>query len=203
MNAPRRVGSETSKTRGLLVDVAEQIMVDEGFAAVTSRRVAARAGVNPALVHYYFPTIEDLFLAVCKRRYDRAARNLREVFETSAQPLWALWDLSCEGWGAVLGADIIALAHHRKAISAELSRAAGELRQRHIEAVSRVWTGHQRSRPELNPTAFVVLVMAVSHFTVQEELLGLTVGHADIRALVETYIEQIEGPRNQGLGTTS
>ncbi len=196
MSAPRRVGSETSKTRGLLLDVAEQIMVEEGSAAVTSRRVASGGGVNPALVHYYFPTIEDLFLAVCKRRYDRAAHNLNEVFETSAQPLWALWDLSCEGWGPVLGADIIALAHHRKEISAELSRAAGELRQRHIEAVSRVWAGHHRSRPELNPTAFVVLVMAVSHFMVQEEVLGLTVGHAEIRALVETYIEEIEGPRS-------
>ena len=33
MSAPRRLGSETSKTRGLLLDVAEQIMVEEGSAA--------------------------------------------------------------------------------------------------------------------------------------------------------------------------
>src|SRR5690349_20615746 len=43
-----------------------QIMLEEGYAASTSRRVAAKAGVKPALVHYYFPSMDDLFLAVLR-----------------------------------------------------------------------------------------------------------------------------------------
>ena len=41
---------------------------EEGYAAVTSRRVADAAGLKPQLVHYYFRTMEDLFLEVFRRR---------------------------------------------------------------------------------------------------------------------------------------
>ena len=40
MAATRRVGTLTSKTRALLLDVTEQLMLDEGYAAVSSRSVA-------------------------------------------------------------------------------------------------------------------------------------------------------------------
>jgi len=42
-------------TRDLLIEATGALMVEEGYAAATSRRVAARAGVKPALVHYHFP----------------------------------------------------------------------------------------------------------------------------------------------------
>ena len=51
-------------------------MVDEGYAAATSRRVAAKAGVKPALVHYYFPSMDDLFVAVLR---DKAEDNMAET----------------------------------------------------------------------------------------------------------------------------
>ena len=50
--------------RERLMEATAQIMRDEGYAAATSRRVAARAGVRSALVYYYFPTMDDLFVAV-------------------------------------------------------------------------------------------------------------------------------------------
>jgi TetR/AcrR family transcriptional regulator len=68
MSKPRRSGSEKSETGTRLLDVTEQVMLADGYAAVTSRRVAADAGITAALVHYYFSTIDDLFLAVIRRR---------------------------------------------------------------------------------------------------------------------------------------
>ena len=62
MTATRRIGAEDSSTRAALLDAAQQLMLDEGYAAVTSRRVAAQAGLKPQLVHYYFRTMDDLFL---------------------------------------------------------------------------------------------------------------------------------------------
>jgi AcrR family transcriptional regulator len=35
-----------------------------------SRRVAARAGLKPGLVHYYFRTMDDLFIALLRRRVE-------------------------------------------------------------------------------------------------------------------------------------
>jgi DNA-binding transcriptional regulator YbjK len=43
----RRVGAETSKTRDALLDSVERLMSEEGYASVTYRAVAAKAGVTP------------------------------------------------------------------------------------------------------------------------------------------------------------
>ena len=56
----------TAGARLRLIEATVQIMHDEGYAAATSRRVAAKAGVKQALVYYYFPTMDDLFLEVLK-----------------------------------------------------------------------------------------------------------------------------------------
>lgn len=42
-------------------------MISEGYASVTSRRVAKELDIKPSLVHYYFPTTDDLLLAVWLR----------------------------------------------------------------------------------------------------------------------------------------
>jgi TetR/AcrR family transcriptional regulator len=64
----RRIGAPDAKNRGVLLDAAEQLMLEDGYAAVTSRRLAVRAGLKPQLVHYYFRTMDDLFLEVFPRR---------------------------------------------------------------------------------------------------------------------------------------
>ena len=97
----RRIGAETSETRGALLDAAEQLMLAEGYAAVTSRRVAAQAGLKPQLVHYYFRTMDDLFLAVFRRRAEQGLERQAEAL-ASDQPLWALWDLSRDPRGTAL-----------------------------------------------------------------------------------------------------
>lgn len=68
MASARRIGAPDAKNRIVLLDAAEQLMIEEGYVAVTSRRVAERAGLKPQLVHYYFRTMDDLFLAVFVRR---------------------------------------------------------------------------------------------------------------------------------------
>ena len=101
MAPSRRVGTETSRTRALLLDVTERLLVEESFAAVTSRRVASEAGVNAALVHYYFPTLDDLFVAVYKRRTEHLVQRLTEDLQTD-QPLWAMWEYNSDRTGTAL-----------------------------------------------------------------------------------------------------
>ena len=64
-----------------LIEATAQIMRDEGYAAATSRRVAARAGVKQALVYYYFPTMDDLFVEVLKVGADVALAQMRTAFD--------------------------------------------------------------------------------------------------------------------------
>ncbi len=84
MASPRRVGAETSKTRDLLLDCVERLMVDTGYASVTYRAVAAKAEVTPGLVQYYFPTLDDLFVAAIRRRSEQNLERLAEALRTNA-----------------------------------------------------------------------------------------------------------------------
>lgn len=56
--------------RVALQDAAEQLFAQHGFDAVSVRAVASKAGVDPALLHYYFGTKRELFDAVLVRRLE-------------------------------------------------------------------------------------------------------------------------------------
>ena len=71
MASARRIGAPDAKNRVVLLDAAEQLLLEEGYAAVTSRRVAERAGLKPQLVHYYFRAMDDMFIEVFRRRAKR------------------------------------------------------------------------------------------------------------------------------------
>ena len=50
-------------TRAEVLDAARTSFAEKGFRSTTIRAVAASAGVDPALVHHYFGTKDDLFVA--------------------------------------------------------------------------------------------------------------------------------------------
>src|SRR5437764_10923358 len=63
----RHRATDESKTRTTLLDAAETILLEDGYASVTSRRVAERAGVNAALVYHYFDSMDGLFVELFRR----------------------------------------------------------------------------------------------------------------------------------------
>ena len=57
-------------TRAEVLDAARTSFAEKGFRATTIRAVAATAGVDPALVHHYFGTKDNLFLAALEMPVD-------------------------------------------------------------------------------------------------------------------------------------
>jgi AcrR family transcriptional regulator len=72
----RPVGSSGEDRRTALLDACQEILVEKGTPRVTLREVADRAGVKPALVHYYFGTKEDLLHAVADRLSERMLETI-------------------------------------------------------------------------------------------------------------------------------
>jgi AcrR family transcriptional regulator len=64
----RRPAAVAVETRSHILDHAEALFALHGLHGVTVREVARAAGVDPALVHYYFETKQRLFDAVFERR---------------------------------------------------------------------------------------------------------------------------------------
>jgi len=195
--APRRIGAETSGTRARLLEAAERIMLDEGYASVTSRRVAARAGLKPQLVHYYFRTMDDLFLALFRRRAEQGLERMSRAL-ASSQPLWALWELSCDPRGTALTMEFAALANHRKEIRAEIAGSAERYRAEQARGLERVLDRYGMADEEITPLVCSVLMTSVSQVLVIERgTLGMTTGHAEIDALVRGLLRRLEGPRDE------
>jgi AcrR family transcriptional regulator len=193
--ATRRFGTETSKTRAALLDAAEGLMLSEGYAAVTSRRVAATAGVKPALVHYYFATMDDLFLALFRRRVAEGLERQAEALR-SAQPLWALWDYSRDARGTALTMEFVALANHRKAIRAEIAASAERFRAEQLAGLATVLDRYGIDDKRCPPIVCVVLMTSISRFLViEQETLGMSSGHEQTISFVEQLLAEIEGPR--------
>ena len=70
--------------REAIVQAAGRCIVARGHAALSTRAVAAEAGVNQSLIHYYFGTKERLTLAVLERMNQTLLKRQTEMFESTA-----------------------------------------------------------------------------------------------------------------------
>src|SRR5918993_10882 len=74
----------TAEPPKALLDAAERMLVSDGYARITTRSVAAEAGVNHGLVHYYFGSMEELLLQVLERFTERLIERQRAMYATDA-----------------------------------------------------------------------------------------------------------------------
>ena len=192
MTSARRIGAPDAKNRGVLLDAAEQLMLEEGYAAVTSRRVAEKAALKPQLVHYYFRTMDDLFLAAFRRRAEEGLEAQARVLQ-ARQPLWALWRFSTDPAATAITMEFIALANHRKALKAEIAYYAERFRDEQQKALSTVLHRYGVDAAQVPPLVWSVLMTSVSRVLVIEQALGMSAGHAEIVEFVEHYLHRLEG----------
>lgn len=192
----RRLGAPEAKNRTVLLDAAEQLMRDEGYAAVTSRRVADKAGLKPQLVHYYFRTMDDLFMALFRRGADQM-RHLQEQALKSSQPLWALWELNTMAAGTAMTMEFIALANHRKALRAEIASYAELFRREQIKALTAAMERYDIPFDEYSPTVLMVLLTGATQVLVQEQILDMTVGHDETIEFAHKWLTILEGERKR------
>jgi AcrR family transcriptional regulator len=189
-------------TRTLLLDAAERLMLDEGYAAVTSRRLAATAGLKPQLVHYYFRTMDDLFLEVFRRRADaNLARFERAI---AAEPtLETLWRINGDWRGPAFMLEFAALANHRKEIGAEIARYAERFRAAQIESLGAALARAGVSTAQMPPMVALVIMTGIGQVLAIERGLGITEGHDETVAFIEHAIELMEGPRAEAPAAVS
>jgi len=187
----RRIGSEDSKTRAQLLDAAERLLLDEGYAAVTSRRVAAKAGLKPQLVHYYFRTMDDLFLEVFRRRAEENVARIERAVAADGS-LHGLWRLNAELGGAAFNIEFVALANHRKAIRAEIARYAERFRAAQLDALTAALAARGVSEQQMPPIAALLLMTGLTQVLSLEEALGVTAGHDTTLAFIEDAIARLE-----------
>lgn len=192
MASARRIGAPDAKNRIVLLDAAEALMIEEGYVAVTSRRVAERAGLKPQLVHYYFRTMDDLFLAVFVRRAEEGLVAQAEALN-SPQPLWALWRFGTDPSATRLTMEMTGLANHRPALLAEIGRYAEMFREAETKAIDAALRRYGVDASDVPPIVWTFIAASVSRVMVMEQALGMTAGHAEVLKFCEDWLRRLEG----------
>jgi TetR/AcrR family transcriptional regulator, transcriptional repressor for nem operon len=196
MVTTRRVGAENSKKRDEILDCIERLMLREGYAAVTYRAVAAKAGVTAGLVQYYFPTLDDLFIAAIRRRSTQNFERLARALETRPdEPLRVLWEYSTDESTAALTTEFLALGNHRKSIASEIAEVSEHIRRLQLEAVGRHVPVSGRSLDDLSPGVLLFLVTGVPKLLRLEEGVGLTSTHDEVHRFFKAYLDAAEPKR--------
>lgn len=175
------------KTRAAILDATESIMREEGYAAVSSRRIAERAGLKSQLVHYHFGNMDEVFLALYRRSEDTFFSRLMTVI-TSDNPLKDLWDLSVDTEETTLVLEFTAIAGHRQAFRDELIRSATRARAIESSIISKAFGDDKIHNIAVTPEVMSFLIMSMSRALILEKNTGITKGHAEVYEFMSTLL---------------
>ena len=165
-------------------------MRELGYGALTARSVAERAGLKHQLVYYYFETMDELLMATYLRHTGRVLESIEAAF-LSPRPLHALWQVSSNPHDAVLNMEFMALANHNPAIRAETVAFGERMRRVGLEGIRRN-LGQPGVPDAATPIALGIAVSALGMNLGMESTLGISGGHAELKALVEWCLDRLE-----------
>lgn len=74
-------GKEENNTEQAILEAAEKVFIDRGYALAKTTEIARIAGVNHAMLHYYFRTKENLFDKVFRAKVEILANSFSNVLE--------------------------------------------------------------------------------------------------------------------------
>lgn len=183
-SAKRRLGRTDSPMSSAMLDATETILRDEGYGALTSRRVAEVVEVKQRLVYYYFHTMDDLIVAAFRRLAVRELGRLTDAL-AAADPLGEVWTVCIASTDARLVSEFMALANRLEPLRSQVIAFIEQSRALQVEALTRAFGGEAAPLP---PAVLAVLATSVSLALRREEALGIHSGHAETFAVIRDFL---------------
>jgi TetR/AcrR family transcriptional regulator len=187
------------QTEEAFLDAAERLLIEVGYAGISTRRLAEEAGANHGLVHYYFGSMENLFVRVLERFTERLIARQREMYARS--------DISgLEKWRTAMGyleADLTAgypkiwlelqaLGWNHPDIAERVGQVNAQWRAVLTEAFDEMMDEYGLDRERFPLPAMVSLVVTFNEGIMVERLSGISAGHRDLLRMVERWLESLE-----------
>ena len=194
----RTISPSRSRAVEAFLDAAERLLIEVGYAGVTTRRLAGEAGLNPGLVHYYFGSLDEVLLQALERFTERLIERQRAMYQAKL-PFVEKWRTAMEHLERDLGAgypkiwlELQALGWNRPEIRERVARVNAEWRELLTEAFAEAATEYGLE-PEAYPVdALVSLVMTFNQGIELERLSGITAGHRELLAWIDAWLRSRE-----------
>lgn len=187
-------------TEEQFLDAAERLLVEVGYAGITARRLAEEAGANHGLVHYYFGSMEELFLEVLERFTDRLIARQRTMYASDAPYI--------EKWRAAMRYldedrpyhkiwwELQAMAWSRPQLQQRVARVHGAWCDAMRDAVAEAVRRYDLDRAGLSADAWVTMIVAVNEGIILERLAGIDRGHEALLTQIDQWLSALEREAN-------
>ena len=191
--------SARAETEDAFLDAAERLLVDVGYAGISTRRLAEEAGANHGLVHYYFGSIENVFVRVLERFTERLIVRQRAMYARS--------DISgAEKWRTAMGflesdlaagypkiwLELQALGWNRPDIAERVAAVNREWRDVLTDAFGRMIDEYGLDHKQFPLPALVSLAITFNEGIMVERLSGISTGHRELVEMVGRWLESLE-----------
>lgn len=187
-----------SQVEEALLDSAERLLVDVGYARVTTRRLAEAAGVNHGLVHYYFGSMEELFFQVLDRFTTRllqrqAAMYARDVpfIERWREAMRYLDQDMASGYQKIW-LELQAMAWNDDDLRARMADVTRRWRAVLRDAFARALEELPIDRRELPIEVAVAFVATFNEGIILERHVGVDDGHAELLAWIDERLASLD-----------
>lgn len=163
-------------------------MEEAGYAAVTSRRIAAKAGLKPQLVHYYFASMDDLLLelyrGLAKEMIELQAEAIR-----SERPLRQLWGVAADRRRRILLEQFLIMSAYNPALRDEMAHFGRIYRDEQIRFMAALARENGPDRIPWTPEFLAILFNALARAIAIEPSYGLELGNRQARQVIDYYVD--------------
>lgn len=176
-----------------LLDAAERLLIEQGYAAITTRKLADQAGINHGLVHYYFGSMEEVMVQVLERFTARLIERQRAMYSSDRPFLekwraaWAFQEEDLSSGYSKIWLELQAMAWNRPELRGRLQQVNEEWRGVLTEAFAPAL--REYGFAALSLEAAVSLVMTMAQGYALERLSGIEEGHAPLLSEIEAWMK--------------
>ncbi len=196
--------SETrAEARDAILDAAERLLVEVGWADVTTRRLAKEAGLNHGLVHYYFGSMELVLVEVLERFTGRLIERQRAMY-AGDEPFIEKWRTAmryleedrASGYQK-LWFELQAMAWNRPDLRERIAQVNAEWRAVLTEAFTAAMHDYGVDTRRLPVDAVVSLVITFNEGIMLERLSGVTAGHDELLRAIDQWLQSLEDQKRK------
>ena len=192
------ISEARSANEEVFLDAAERLLVSTGYAGISVRRLADEAGANHGLVHYYFGSMEELFLRVLERFTVRLIERQRAMYATDA-PFIEKWrtamgylDEDIEAGYPKVWFELQAMAWNHPDMRERVARVNGEWRAVLTDALTAAAKDYGLDRRRFPVAAMVSLVMTFNEGLMLERVSGISAGHNELLGGIDRWLQELE-----------
>jgi AcrR family transcriptional regulator len=186
----RRMGPAGSDNWHAMLDGAEKVLREEGYGALTSRRIADHLGIKQRLVYYYFTTMDALIVEMFRRLAVRELESLRKA-ASAQRPLTEIWYIGFHTTDSPVITEFMALANRIPALRTEVIAFIEESRRIQVTALAAALK-KKGVQPSLPPAAMAIIASSVALSVGREAALGTTSGHAAVMEVIWKYLGELD-----------